>query len=63
MKTRMQDWLAVSDTEWVHHRTGQRIMMPKLADHDGVPTDEWLSEFERLANINGPGNGQDGRQA
>lgn len=43
-----------------HIHTGQRIDMPEYhADHGA----EWVEELNRKTRVNGPGNGQDGRQA
>lgn len=43
-----------------HARTGQRIEMP---DRNTTPPEEWKAEWERRTKVNGPGNGEEGRQA
>lgn len=58
----MRDWQPINATEWIHARTGQRI---KMLPHDFTEplSSERMDEFERQVLVNGPGNGQDGRQA
>ena len=60
----MNEWKIVERhggrVTYQHVRTGQRIAMPEY--HPDYVA-EWMEEWNLKTRVNGPGNGQDGRQA